>query len=513
MSTARVNQAAISTSHHLATEAGAAALEQGGNAVDAALAAAATLCVVYPNQVALGGDLVAIVRSPDGRVRFLNATGAAPAAESLENLRSRHGTELPDRGVDTITIPGGVGGWAALHELAAQLPWAAIFERPIGYAQNGVPVASSVAATIAGHLADLEQDAGCRELLVPGGVPLREGDDLRQPALADSLRLLAAGGGREFYTGELARRWLAGLQASGSQISLDDTASYSPEWAEPLGVEHRGHRVLTSPPNTSGFILIRALRAIAGADGGPGIADPLGTGALSLARAFRDGNAVRAAALADPRQGGASGDELIAMVAPPPAKGVSRPTGDTVGLSAYSSDGWAISLVNSLYNSYGAAVREQQTGIFFQNRGTAFSLDPASPNAFAPRKRPRHTLMPVLVLRGDETAWVPASMGGLGQPQIHTHLLTRLLDGATPVEATHAPRWVVNEPSDDGTVPVTVEADVEQSVQDALAAEFRLNIVPPYSEVQGHSNVIEVGPDGLSASSDPRSDGSAIVVE
>ena len=225
---------------------------------------------------------------------------------------------------------------------------------------------------------------------------------------------------------------------------------------------------------------------------------------------------MRASALADPRFNGASGDELIGMPAPDRqmASGP-KPTGDTVGLSAVSADGWAISLINSVYFGFGAGILEPDTGIIFQNRGTSFSLDPASPNAFAPGKRPRHTLMPVMILReaDNELAWVPSTMGGAAQSQIHAQLLLRSLAGATPEEATHAPRWAVEEPRAGGTVEVTVEVDVSQTAQAALAvAGFPLVQVPPWSEDLGHSNLIRVYAQGYSAASDPRSDGSAIVV-
>lgn len=501
---------AISTSHHLATEAGAAALRAGGNAIDAALAAVAALCVVYPNNTALGGDLVALVRNPAGEVRFLNATGPAPAEQSIDVLRERYGDLLPLRGIDTVTVPGGVCGWNALHEYGATRPWSQHFEAAIRYAGEGVPTARSLAAGIVEDREVLELDPGCRDIFFDQGIPLTEGDPFVQPALATTLQRIAVGGSAEFYEGELAQQWIAGLRSMGSQITLADTAAYSAEWGEPLEGEFGGHRVLTGPPNSSGFMLLRALRDIAA-----GIDDPLVAGAGSLARSYQASSAVRAASLADPRFGGATGAELIDEPAPahPPVHD-GKPTGDTVGLSAVSADGWAISLINSVYFGFGAAVIEPETGILFQNRGTSFSLDPAHPNAFAPGKRPRHTLMPVMVLRGSELAWVPATMGGSVQPQIHTQLLVRSLAGAAPQEATHAPRWIVDEPAADGVVRVTIEETVPAEAHAAIeVAGFPLKVVPPNTEDLGHSNLIRIAADGaVDAASDPRSDGSAIVI-
>lgn len=505
----RSSRGAISTSHALATRAGADALEAGGNAIDAALAAAATLCVVYPNNVALGGDLVAIVRSPQGEIRFLNATGTAPAGQSLEALRSRHGERLPLRGVDTVTVPGGIRGWDALHRYGATRSWAEHLETAIRLAEGGYPNSRSVARALVEAEGSFDRDPGAREVFYPGGRPIAEGEPVVQPALAASLRRLAEHGADEFYEGELARAWVDGLQRLGSKIALHDAAGYRPLWGEPLEGAFAGLRVLTGPPNTSGFMLLRALDAVTG-----GIEDPLGAGAGELSRAFYASNLVRAAALADPGFGAASGDELVAMQAPDrPIRGDAKASGDTVGFAAVSSDGWAVSFINSVYWDFGAHILEPETGIIFQNRGTSFSLDPASPNAFAPGKRPRHTLMPVMILRGEELVLIPATMGGAAQPQIHAQLLLRQLQGATPSEATQAPRWMIGELAGEEPARAIVEADLPQATRDAIeAAGFELVIVPPWTEDLGHANVIRVEPDGYSAASDPRSDGSALIV-
>lgn len=508
MNTSTTSLGAISTSHHLATEAGAAALRAGGTAIDAALAAAATLCVVYPNNVALGGDLVAIVRNPQGEIRFLNATGPAPAAQTLAALRARHGDALPLRGIDTVTVPGGVCGWNQLHEYGAKLSWAEHFAAAIQHAESGFPNSRSVAAALVEDQASLAQDPGAREVFYPNGAPLAEGETLRQPALAETLKRVAAGGSAEFYEGETAQHWIAGLQRLGSKISTQDVIDYVAVWDEPLVDEFEGLSVFTGPPNTSGFMLLRALRAVTA-----GIVDPLGAGAGELSQAFYESNLVRAAELADPNFG-LNGEQLISVPAPGrPIQGGAKASGDTVGLSAVSADGWAISLINSVYWGFGAHILEPDTGIVFQNRGTSFSLDPTSPNAFAPGKRPRHTLMPVMILRGEQLEFVPATMGGSAQPQIHAQLLLRQLAGATPHEATHAPRWMVDEVIGDARVTVTAEEDLPAETLAAIeAAGFAVKLVPPYTEDLGHSNVIRVESNGYLAASDPRSDGSAIVL-
>ena len=500
---------AISTSHHLATEAGAAAFEAGGNAIDAALAAAATLCVVYPNNVALGGDLVALVRDPEGNVHFLNATGPTAAVQTLVALREKHGEALPLRGIDTVSLPGGVCGWNSLHDKGAKLPWEDHFIYARKLARDGFPNSRSVARALVKERYFLEQDPGAREIFYPGGRPIAEGEPLKQPALAETFDIIAEQGSIAFYEGDLADRWLAGLQDLGSKLTQADADRYFAQWEAPLEGEFEGHRVITGPANTSGFMMLRSLADIAA-----GIEDPLGTGAGELAKSFARADAVRAAALGDPAFGADRGPGLIEMEAPEnPEYGMKRAKGDTVGLSAVSDDGWAISLINSVYHAFGAGILEPSTGILFQNRGTSFSFDDESPNVWAPGKRPRHTLMPVLIEKDNALEWVPSTMGGSAQPQIHTQLLLHVLAGLTPAEATHAPRWMVQDPDADGRVAIMVEEDVPEVAQASLRASgFGIKVVPATTEKLGHSNLISVAGQKYEAASDPRSDGSAIAV-
>lgn len=503
---------AVSASHHLATEAGARALRAGGNAIDAAIAAAAALCVVYPNNVALGGDLVALVRAPDGRISFVNATGRAARGETLEALRARHGGHLPERGIDTVTVPGGVRGWSTLAGLGGRLSWSERLGSARDLARDGHPTSRSVARAIRIDRAALEADEGCRALFLPGGRPLDEGEPLAQPALAATFDALIAGGPDAFYAGPLADAWIGSLRERGSRVDREDVASYTPVLDEPISATFAGVEVVTSPPNTQGFALLRTLRALV-ADG---TGDPLGRDAGRLAHLFHDANTVRSALLADPDVAPVALEELLAASAPAgeeSAEAVAH--GDTVGLVAVSDDGWAVSLVQSVYWAFGAAILDPVTGVLFQNRGTSFSLDASRPSAFGGGRRPPHTLMPVLALRDGELAFALATMGGQAQAQIHTQLLLRLLDGASPIEATSAPRWVVGAQDDgDGPRTVTIEADVPEATRASLGSSgLDPKSVPPRTETLGHSNVISVTEDGYDAASDPRSDGSAVVVD
>ena len=502
---------AVATSHYRATEAGAEALRMGGNAVDAAIAAAAVLCVVYPNNVALGGDLVALVRDPSGAVTFVNATGRAPKKLGLETLRQRHGNALPNRGIDTVTIPGGVRGWAALANQGAKLGWEDLLSPAHLCALDGIPVSRSVGRAIQLDHEALQADAGCREIFLPGGSPLMEGDLLRQPALAATFEQLMAQGPDAFYTGAIAHQWVKGLQLLGSAISEDEVAEYSPTIESAITAKIAGFEVLTSPPNTQGFSLLRTLNALQN----QGINDPLEADAGRLAEIFAANNVVRSRWLADPDFGPFSADDLISMAAEGSESDARAASGDTVGLVAVSDDGWSVSLVQSVYWAFGSALLEPSTGVLFQNRGTSFSLDASHPAAFAPGARPPHTLMPVLVLRDGELAYALATMGGQAQAQIHAQLLLRLLTGASAIEATSSPRWVVGA-QDDGDTPatLTVEVDVSAKALGSLrSSSGELKLVQPRDERLGHSNVIRILGSNFDAASDPRSDGSAIVVE
>jgi gamma-glutamyltranspeptidase len=484
-------------------------LALGGTAVDAAIAAAAVLCVVYPDNVALGSDLVALVRDPSGRTRFVNATGPAAAAETLEGLRSRHGESMPFRGVDTVNIPGGLRGWEALAEIGGTLSWNERLTDARSLAADGNPLARSVARAIIGEQRDLAAFAEWNAVFRPDGVPLIEGQVLTQPALAETLDRIAEAGPAAFYEGDLATRWINGLRAVGSRIGYDEVARFRPTVSDPLRVGFMGHSVLTSPPNTQGFALLRALRLLETAS----VADPLGADAARLALAFRDANRVRLAYLADSPTA-LDGDELIAVAAPDTAPASANPQGDTVGLVAVSDDGWAVSLVQSVFEPFGSGVLEPATGVLFQNRGTAFSLDPAHPAAFTGGRRPPHTLMPVLVELDGELSHALATMGGQAQPQIHAQLLLRLLAGASAIEATSAPRWIVGRQEEADTAnSVIIEADVPDLPRRSLATtDLVPRIVPPRYEYLGHSNVIRVIPSAYDAASDPRSDGSARVI-
>lgn len=510
---------AIATPHHAATGAGVAAIAEGGNAVDAALTAAVMLAVVYPHMCSTGGDLFAIVRTPDGSVTALNSSGAAPLGIDVAALRRAHGP-MPEHGPLTITVPGAVAGWHALWKLGAVLPFPRAFGPGIVSARDGVAVAPSLAGSLAENAERLFGDAGMRRAFARDGYPLAEGDVLVQPELARSLDRIAAEGPDAMYHGDVGAAMVAGLRALGSPMTTDDLVQHRTDIGAPIAARYRGLDVAVVPPNSQGFALLQILRAIeaSGID-----ADPIGPDAVRLAAAFDAVAKQRDAANADPRfvnvpVDALLADERIAALAGaatvPSATTVapSRPTGDTIALVAADADGWAVSLIQSIYDGFGSGILEPSTGIILHNRGNAFSLDPASPNVLAPGKRPSHTLMPVLVHRDGALAAVSGSMGGGGQPQINAQNLIRVFDlGMTPEEAITAPRWLVGGMALNAGRWIDVEARVPEAVRRAfVAAGYEVNILEGVDEGVGHAHLIVRRDDGtFDVASDPRADGEA----
>jgi gamma-glutamyltranspeptidase len=509
---------AIATPHTAATDAGAAAFERGGTAVDAALAAATTLAVVYPHMCGVGGDLFAVVADPDGGTVAINSSGRSPAGLDVDAVRRHHRT-IPERGPIPVTVPGAVAGWRALHGLGAAIPWSAAFEAAIRGAHDGVPVAPSLAATFAEDDGTFAADPGLRALGFPQGTPLEEGETLRQPALGATLEAIATEGPDALYRGDVGRRYIEGLRAAGSAMTTDDLAAHVADVLPPLRAAFRDQHVSVAPPNSQGFVLLQILSLIERLQLDP---DPFGPDAATIAQVFRAASADRDRHLADPDamtthvstllddgHFAALADDVRGDAVAPAHP---RPTGDTIALVALDARGYGVSLIQSLFNGFGAGILEPSTGIVAHDRGACFVLDPGHPNDLAAAKRPLHTLLPVVVHGGDgRVSAVAGTMGGFGQPQIDAQTLIRSYAlGASAAEAVAAPRWLVAGMDRDAASWAVAEADVPAPVVEALqGAGFRVDTVPERDEGTGHAHLIRSGADGLDAGSDPRADGSA----
>lgn len=502
-----------------ATQAGLSAVAAGGNAIDAALAAAALLTVAYPHTCALGGDLLALVREPDGSTTFINASGRTPRAIDVESVQRTH-TQMPLTGPHTVTVPGLISGWSALHAKGAELSWAQALEPSIDAAADGFPVSAGLAASLAEDWSDLAKDPGFREVFAPGGDLVKAGQTLRQPALERTLRSLASEGAEALYGSGIGEQLVAGLQSLGVPITVDDLTSHAVTEQAPLELVVDGWTVLTAPPNSQGFVLLRLLGMLQRVD--PGTSDSLQqrVPARVLASAYHETAAERDRILADPEW---MSDDVEALLtdaalrallatatdrpAEPSESQARRPDGDTVAVVAADSAGRSVSLIQSVYYSFGAQLLEPTTGMVMHNRGACFSLDPRSPNTLAPRKRPAHTLTPALAERDNERL-VVGTMGGEVQPQILLQVLSRLFAGATPAQSVGAPRWTVGpwdrgEPSD--------VLNYERDIDPQLRTEFRdwggpLHKLPSHSSQMGHAQAIRVQGDDLLSGTDPRAD-------
>ncbi len=523
MSTSRAEGSfAIATPHWLASEAGAEAYRAGGNAIDAAVAAAATLTVVYPHNCAIGGDIVALVQTPGRGAIVVNGSGAAAAAASAKELRQAH-AQMPLAGADPVTVPGAVAAWQTLLSLGGRRPLAGALEAAALHAEEGIPVSGSLAAAIRELRDELAADEGLREIFLVDGAPLPEGALLRQPALARTLLAIAAGGASALYAGAIGGALIARLRSLGSKLTLDDLAAHESELATPLAGGFDGLEVLTAPPNSQGFVLLEILAAIEALNGR---AELDGDEAGVLARLFALTAGDRDRHLADPRFAEIPLADLLsathardlareAASARPldTATKVTAGTGDTVAVVAADAEGYAVSLIESIFSTFGARILDPATGILCHNRGSSFSLDPASPNVLAGGKRPAHTLMPVILRRDSRVVGVNGTMGGQAQAQIHTHLLLAARSGCSPPVAVRAARWTVGTLEEGGTVKVVAERDVAaRAIASIEAAGFALETGAVLDEQVGHAQAVRLGEGGFLAGSDPRADGSAVVL-
>ncbi len=507
---------AIATPHEAATHAGMQAFDAGGSAADAAIAANAVLAVVYPHMCGIGGDFFAIVADGGSRVA-INGSGAAALALDAATVARSH-PAMPAFGPLSISVPGTVAAWGTIIERYGRLPFANAIKPAIHFAEAGAPVASSLARSIRTHGQRLQADRGLSETFFRGNAPLDAGDNLRQPALAETMRAIEADGAGAFYRGPLAARLIKGLQQADSPLTMEDFSRHVTEVVSPLARSYRGLEVLVTPPNSQGFVLEEILSAIEAGSLEP---DHLGSQAATIARLFMLASADRDRLNADPRGspppidkllGSGHIRELVEAAQSSPAPGVlgHAATGDTVGIVAAEAGGLWVSINQSLYDAFGSGFLEPSTGVLFHNRGSAFALDPSSPNRLEGGRRPAHTLMPVMVLEHSEPRIASATMGRSAHAQIHAELLMSVIDQHRDAfVAVDRPRWLAGGLRADAGV--VAEKRVPQKVFDAFtAAGIRVDPVGDWDEQVGHSQLIALNDDGiLQAASDPRADGAA----
>ncbi|MCC7215178.1 MAG: gamma-glutamyltransferase family protein [Burkholderiales bacterium] len=505
---------AVATSQPLATQAGIAMLAKGGNAVDAVLATAITLTVVEPCSNGLGSDLFAIVWT-GSELAGLNASGRAPAAWSPARYAGR--SAMPERGWDTVTIPGAVSGWRALSQRFGELPFADLFEPAIRYARDGWLVSPVVAEKWALALPLMPRDLGWFEHFAPHGRAPYPGERFASPAMAATLEAIAATDGEAFYRGELAAAMVRHARAASGVHTLDDFAAHTADWVTPIGLTYRGVTVHEIPPNGQGIAALMALGMLEHFDLAARPADDAGTQHLEIEAmklAFADAHRYVAdpTAMPVPAEALLDRDYLAARarrIDPARAQDFGPgdpPKGGTVYLCAADEAGMMVSLIQSNYMGFGSGVVVPGTGISLQNRGAGFSLAPGHPNEVAGGKRPYHTIIPGFVTRDGAPLAAFGVMGGPIQPPGHVQTLVRLVDyGMNPQAALDAPRWKLNAgPS------VDLEASAPASLRDGLIARGHpLASVPDsYMDFGAGQFIVKTG-DGYVAASDPRRDGQA----
>ena len=502
----------LATAHPLASLAGVRMLLEGGNAVDAAVAAAAVLGVVEPYQTGLGGDAFALIYDAGSRkVRSLNASGPAPLAATVDGFRALGLDSIPRHSPLAWTVPGCVDGWSQMLAAHGRFSLREVLQPAIDYAEQGFPVAPGDAVSWSLSEARLREDApAARALLLEGRAP-RAGDILVQKDLARTLRMVAAGGRDAFYEGEIAERLVAYARRVGGLLTARDLADYRAEWQEPIGVDYRGCRVLECPPNGQGLAALIALKAISG---------------IELSRHSRSSpecwhlliEATKQAMIdaqrhvADPRFADVPVEELIARARPPATPTATSPLAtawgrsDTVYLAATDAEGNAVSFINSVFEDFGSGHVAEGLGFVMQNRGAGFSLDPDHPNRLAPGKRPFHTIIPGMVLRDGAMHTTFGVSGGFMQPQGHLQLMVNLLDYGLDVQsAIDLPRFWWEEGS-----RVVIESGVPDATCTQLAA-WGHTIVRREHRGMGGAQIISALPNGVwVAGSEPRQDGCAI---
>jgi gamma-glutamyltranspeptidase/glutathione hydrolase len=518
----------VAASQPLAAAAGLRILEQGGNATDAAVAAAAALAVTEPCSTGIGGDCFALFFDPDTRcVSALNGSGRAPAALTLERVAADGFRDaLPSTHAHTVTVPGAVAAWADALARHGSLPLAEVLAPAIELAEEGFPVAPL--AAIQWHLGALLQlgaSPGGRELLVDGRAP-RAGEIFRNPGLARALRAVAADGPRAFYEGELAAAIAAVVQRYGGVLTEADLAEHVSTFEAPLCARYRDVEVWECAPNGQGLAALLALQLAEGFE--LAALDPLGPDRLHLlvecmrlafadARRFVADPAVAPAPLAEllaPEYAARRRAQIDPRRARPEAgPGLPAAGSDTVYLCAVDAAGRACSLVNSNYQIFGTGLVPEGFGFSLQNRGFGFSLDPSHPNALAPRKRPYHTILAGMLTRADGRLWGPFGvMGGWMQPQGHLQVVSALLDdGVNPQRALDRPRFCIEDGSAAG--PLALEEGIPEATLAELAARGHgVRRTSGFGRVIfGRGQVIRRDPSGaLWAGSDPRADGCAL---
>ncbi len=518
-------QGIVATSQTLASQAGAQILARGGSAMDAAIAANAVLGVVEPTSDGIGGDLFAIYwDAKTGKLTGINASGWAPKALSIDYLRAKSITTMPQEGIQSVTVPGCVDGWEKLHAKFGKVPWRDLFQPAIYYAANGFPVTEMIAGGWARATATLEMDDNGRRIFMPDGRTPSVGEMFRNPELAKALELIASGGAAAFYRGPIAKAILRTSDKRGGAMAAADLSEFASEWVEPISTDYRGWKVYELPPNGQGMATLEMLNMMERfplASYGPLTADALHIKMEAQKLAYADLHRY----LADPRyaqvpvagiiskryaeESARKIDAAHAQCAPEPGD-PKRYAGDTIYLAVVDRQGNIASLIQSVYLSFGSGVMVEGYGFHLQNRGGLFEMDPQHPNALAGRKRPFHTIIPGFMEKGPLHIGF-GIMGGLNQAQAHAQFISYMVDHGMNIQAAlEAPRFTKLDFTGCG---VMIESRVPPDVRAELTRRgHKLDVQGDFSSWMGGGQVVvhDVAAGVNYGASSPRKDGAAI---
>jgi gamma-glutamyltranspeptidase/glutathione hydrolase len=513
--------------HAAAAESAASVLREGGDAIEAMVAAAATIAVVYPHMNGIGGDAFWLVHEPGRPPRAIDACGAAGAKVDAALYRSRGLESIPVRGpLAANTAAGTIGGWALAlgHSRGAwhgRIPLDRLLADAIRFAEEGITVTRSQEASTSAKLAEVREQPGFAGRFLPQGSVPRQGETFVQKPMGATLRRLAEASLEDFYRGELARTIARELEAAGSPLTLRDLESFSAHWREPLALRHSRGTLYNMTPPTQGVVSLTILGIV---DRLPAPAPESADYVHGIVEATKQAFGVRDRHLTDPRYMEVDPRDLLAEsavaalaagvdMARAKPWGARTAAGDTIWMGTIDAAGRAVSFIQSIYHEFGSGIVLPTTGINWQNRGCSFSLDPGARNALAPGRKPFHTLNPALALLDDGRTMVYGTMGGDGQPQTQAAVFTRhVVHGMGLQDAVAAPRWLLGRTW--GSMSETLK--LESRFDPALVAELArrghdVEVIGAFDEVVGHAGALARGPSGeLGGGFDPRSDGAVV---
>ena len=525
----------VTSPHHLASQAGAEVLRSGGSAVDAAIATAAVLGVVYPHMTGMGGDAFWLIHDPvTGKVHYLNGGGRAAASADISYFQSRGMSEVPFRGIlpATLTTPGAVSSWFAAHQAYGRLTMSQCLDAAIGYAHDGYPVSDRLAGWLQRVQADVQPLHGWASLFMPQAQLPVAGSKLSNPALARTLQAVAQDGAQAFYGGDTGQSLARLSQDNGGFFTLADLAAQQAQWGEPLSGTYRDLTLFETPAPTQGFTVLQMLKLV----------EPFQLHTMDFSDPQRIHLMVQAKQISYHDRDRWLGDpafvdlpmdmllsdsylnqrrELMDPVRALPWDKVpsyGSLSGDTVYIAVVDAQGQAVSLIHSLYGAFGSGVVDTHTGVLLQNRSAYFSLQPGHPNALAPGKIPLHTLIASMGFKNNRLWSVMGCMGADGQPQIQFQSYSAMLDHGLDIQqAVQAPRWLSGRFAL-GEARDTLHTESrlgERTLADLASRGHPLNRWGEWNELAGHAHGITIDPRSnlRTGGADPRSDGQVFAAE